>query len=323
MKNLYLIGEIEEGKTLLALQKQAGDNYADGINLVLNSPGGNVLESDAIISWLKSLKVPVQITLEYSASAASTIVSAFNGDVKLSQSVSPDANVFMIHNSRFEPGSIDKPLTAADLMHLANAATEVDNEIANTHQKATGLPLAKVKQLMDNETTLTANQVKQLGLAAKLNLNNSKMTPETTSEKEQLGFIKALIAAFSDKPAAVAPVAPVAADPIAELTAVLKDGFAALNAKIDALTELQKADTAAEALEDPATPVVTAKDPTMDMISAKLAALEKELAITKAKNQLVAIDATKVNGQASETNAAPLTGMAARAFLKSNATIKQ
>ena len=154
VKVIKLEGEVVENETLLDLKKQAGDlTHTDTLAVEIASPGGSVYEGLEIMVWLNSLseegKTVVTIVTANAYSIASLIMLAANY-----RFISRAADI-MVHNPMVPE------LTYANADKLESHAVklrELEGCLHELYQNFTGLPIERVKELMDKETYLNSTQ---------------------------------------------------------------------------------------------------------------------------------------------------------------------
>lgn len=127
------------------------------LTVIINSGGGDVVSGQEIYSILKKISGEHKVTVEVqsmAASAASMIAMA--GDVV---KMSPVA-LLMIHNA--------STCTAGDyrdMQHTAEVLQTVNAAIVEAYKAKTGMDEDTLKNMMDHETWLTANQCLENGFA--------------------------------------------------------------------------------------------------------------------------------------------------------------
>lgn len=150
--------------------KQLKEANGEEVTLKINSPGGSVFAASEIYSELRDYKGQVNIKIVgLAASAASVIAMAGHS------SMSPTAQI-MVHNvSSTAEGDY------RDMDHASEVLRNANDTIANAYIEKTGMSREKALNLMDNETWLSAQKAKELGLIDEImfsssdNINN-KMT---------------------------------------------------------------------------------------------------------------------------------------------------
>lgn len=127
------------------------------INLHINSPGGSVFEGIAIYNMLKRCKSQVNVYVDGLAASIASVI-AMSGDAIFM----PSNSMMMIHNPwtmavgnatelRKQADDLDKITQASVTTYLEKAGDKLDEPT--------------LKQLMDDETWLTAQEAVDYGLA--------------------------------------------------------------------------------------------------------------------------------------------------------------
>ncbi|MFS1133989.1 head maturation protease, ClpP-related [Enterococcus hirae] len=161
--DIYIFGEItsfkwnESDTTASSFQKdlkELGD--VKKINLHVNSPGGSVFEGIAIGNMLKQHKAYVTAYVDaLAASIASVIV------VSCDKVIMPENSMMMIHNPwSFAIGNANELRKKADDLDRI-AESSVVTYLAKAGEKLTE---EKIKQIMDEETWLSAKEAFDYGL---------------------------------------------------------------------------------------------------------------------------------------------------------------
>lgn len=130
--------------------------HANASSLILHiaSPGGSVYSGYKIYHALKNSQKPIQVLIEGEAQSMASYL------VTLGPSKICNPSRFMIHNPRT---GIEGVMTAKDMIQGANELIKIEDEMAQGYAAYTGLPLERVKQMMANETVLTAEEAVKLG----------------------------------------------------------------------------------------------------------------------------------------------------------------
>lgn len=129
----------------------------EDLTVIINSGGGDVVSGQEIYSMLKKISGEHKVTVDVqsmAASAASMIAMA--GDTVR---MSPVA-LLMIHNA--------STCTAGDyrdMQHTAEVLQTVNAAIMEAYSRKTNLTYDELKDMMDSETWLTANQCVDKGFA--------------------------------------------------------------------------------------------------------------------------------------------------------------
>lgn len=161
--DIYIFGEIVSYKwddadtTAASLQKDLKElGEVNQINLHINSPGGSVFEGIAIGNMLKQHKAHVTAHVDaLAASIASVIVASCD------KVVMPENSMLMIHNPwtfsmgnakelRKQADDLDKIAESSVVTYLSKASDKLSEE--------------KIKEIMDEETWLSAAEAYEYGL---------------------------------------------------------------------------------------------------------------------------------------------------------------
>lgn len=161
--DLYIFGDItscdwyEGDISANGLLKQLKELDASSINVHINSYGGEVSQGLAIYNTLKDSKMKVTTVCEgFACSAASVVFMA--GDERIIK----EAALLMIHNAwtwaRGDSNELKKQ--AEDLEKITQASVNAYKSKANISEE-------KIKELMDKESWLTADEAVEYGFATK------------------------------------------------------------------------------------------------------------------------------------------------------------
>ena len=135
-------------------------NTNDELEVMINSPGGQVFSALAINGLLAQHKGQVTIHVAGLAASAATIITS----LKNAKCVIDKGSMMMIHN----PSSAVAG-TSDDMKHEAEILEKNAQSIRSIYAEKTGLEEKKIKALMDAETWLTAEEAVELGFADELN----------------------------------------------------------------------------------------------------------------------------------------------------------
>ena len=138
----------------------SGINPADELEVMVNSPGGEVYSALAINGLLSQHKGAVTIHVAGLAASAATLITS----LKNAKCVIDKGSMLMIHN----PASAVMG-TADDMKHEADVLDKCAQSIRNIYADKTGLDDKEIKKLMDAETWLTAEEAVELGFADEIN----------------------------------------------------------------------------------------------------------------------------------------------------------
>lgn len=130
---------------------------AEGVDVDINSGGGEIFAGSEIYSMLRSCAVPVRIhVVGFAGSAASVIMCAGDCDIA-------PTGMVMIHNVTCTASGDYR-----DFRHQAEVTEAATNAMAQAYVEKTGRPLADFREMMDRETWMTAQQAVELGLCDRI-----------------------------------------------------------------------------------------------------------------------------------------------------------
>ncbi len=159
--DLFLEGEIAQdswfGDEVTPAQFRADLARASGrdVTVWINSPGGDVFAASMIYTALMEHKGHVTVKVEGLAASAASVI-AMAGERVL---MAPTA-FLMIHN----PMSLAMG-NAEDMRHEAEVLDEVADGLLTAYQIKTNLSRNKLRQMMDDETWMSARTAIDLGFA--------------------------------------------------------------------------------------------------------------------------------------------------------------
>lgn len=118
------------------------------INVWVNSYGGDVYAASRIYTALKEHKGKVKVKVDGVAISAASVIAMAGDEILMSPT-----SILMIHNpwGNFQG-------EAKDLRHGADVLDEVKETIINAYQLKTGKSRAKISQMMDEETWMSAKK---------------------------------------------------------------------------------------------------------------------------------------------------------------------
>lgn len=161
IKLIKLEGEVFEGVTLQDLQRQAGDlKNIKTLVCSIGSPGGDVSEGIRIMMWfdyLSSIGIKVvTLVVSNAYSIASLIMLAADHTL-----IAKDADV-MVHNPMIPELKL---VNANELEQHIKDLRELEYTMYDLYEIFTELSTEKIKELMDNETYLSATDAVRYGFA--------------------------------------------------------------------------------------------------------------------------------------------------------------
>jgi ATP-dependent Clp protease, protease subunit len=172
---IYMYGSIGQGWfadiSSKEVQQQLNDLDSSKINIHLNSGGGDVFESIAIHNLLKNHKAEIIIHVDgLAASGASVIAMAADKIIMNSNSM------LMIHNAWTVSAGNSK-----ELRKVADDLDKIDKSVLESYTSKFVGEREELKQLLADETWLTAEEALSLGLADEIAKEDEE---ETENEVE-------------------------------------------------------------------------------------------------------------------------------------------
>lgn len=125
------------------------------IRLRINSPGGDVFDGFAIYNDLKDHPAKVVVDVVGLAASAASIIAMAGDEIHMA-----DNSFMMIHNA-WTLAIGDKHA----LDDVAEILSQIDDAIAATYAKKTGISHAAIVKMMDDETWLGAEEAREKGFA--------------------------------------------------------------------------------------------------------------------------------------------------------------
>lgn len=181
--DIYIYGDItswpwqENGVSSYILSKelQELDKDIENINVYINSYGGEVAEGLAIYNALKRHKAKVTTYADgFACSIASVIFAA--GDER----VMSNTSLLMIHNAW--SGVVGN---SKDLRKQADDLDKINQASINAYMNIVNIKEEELKELMDNESWLNADEALEKGFATKI-IETEEKEVATQSIRKQL-----------------------------------------------------------------------------------------------------------------------------------------
>jgi len=123
------------------------------MDLHLNCVGGDVFEGMAIYNVIKKRKAKTTVYIEGIAASMGSVIALAADEVVMAEN-----SLFMIHNAF--GGAMGE---ADEMRKTAAVLDKISNEIADIYTKKTNLPFGRIKEMMDEETWLNADEAFELG----------------------------------------------------------------------------------------------------------------------------------------------------------------
>lgn len=163
----------------------------EGLKVIINSPGGDVQAGQEIYSILKDIKNHVTIEVQSMAASAASMIAMAGDTVKMS----PVA-LLMIHNA-----STCTSGDYRDMQHTADVLQTVNTAIMQAYIAKTGKTEDELRDMMDRETWLTANQCLENGFADEI-IKDEKQSIITNAMIGRLSVTDEMIAKVKAEKAA-------------------------------------------------------------------------------------------------------------------------
>ena len=123
------------------------------MSLHINCVGGDVFEGMAIYNVLKKRTAKTTVYIEGIAASMGSVIALAGDEVVMAEN-----SLFMIHNAW--GGAMGE---ATEIRKTAALLDKISGEIADIYTKKTNLPYNRVKEMMDEETWLSADEAYNLG----------------------------------------------------------------------------------------------------------------------------------------------------------------
>ncbi|SFB52366.1 ATP-dependent protease ClpP, protease subunit [Rhizobium sp. NFR07] len=130
------------------------------ITLRINSPGGDVFDGISIYNDLLAYDGKVKVEVVGLAASIASIIAMAGDEIVIA-----DNAMFMIHNA-WTIGVGNRH----DLSDVATVLGKIDDALARTYAARTTTGIRAIKQMMDDETWLTAREAKDAGFATSIGL---------------------------------------------------------------------------------------------------------------------------------------------------------
>ena len=125
------------------------------ITVRINSFGGDVFDGVAIYSRLIDSGAKIVVFIDGIAASAASVIAMAGHEIHIGE-----AAFIMIHDAR----TLTKG-EAADLRKTADRLDAVNEQMAGIYQRRTGLEIAKIREMMADETEFNAEQAVEFGFA--------------------------------------------------------------------------------------------------------------------------------------------------------------
>jgi ATP-dependent Clp endopeptidase proteolytic subunit ClpP len=144
-----------EGITAKSFQKELSGITASQIDLHINSPGGEVFDGITIYNLLKQHKATITTYIDGLAASIASVI-ALSGDTV----IMAENALMMIHNPwGFSMGDADT------MRKMAETLDKVAGSILLAYTEKTGMDDAEMRQMMADETWMSAQEAIDMGFA--------------------------------------------------------------------------------------------------------------------------------------------------------------
>jgi len=152
--DVYIFDEIGTFRLTAQSFIQEIKSYKDTpMSLHINCVGGDVFEGMAIYNVLKKRTARTTVYIEGIAASMGSVIALAGDEVVMAEN-----SLFMIHNAW--GGAMGE---ATEIRKTAALLDKISGEIADIYTKKTNLPYNRVKEMMDEETWLSADEAFNLG----------------------------------------------------------------------------------------------------------------------------------------------------------------
>ncbi len=152
--DVYIFDEIGTfGLTAQSFIEEIKSYKDTPMSLHINCVGGDVFEGMAIYNVLKKRTARTTVYIEGIAASMGSVIALAGDEVVMAEN-----SLFMIHNAW--GGAMGE---ATEIRKTAALLDKISGEIANIYTKKTNLPYNRVKEMMDEETWLSADEAFNLG----------------------------------------------------------------------------------------------------------------------------------------------------------------
>jgi ATP-dependent protease ClpP protease subunit len=177
------------GVTTKDIEEQLGNGNLP-LNIYINSYGGEVFEGFAIYNMLKRYSGYKTVYIDGIAASIASVIAMSGNKIIMNE-----ASMMMIHNaSGVCMGN------AEEMQKVVNALEQMNEVIKDVYKARTNLDDARLVELMNNETFMSAKDCVELGFADEILPNKSEedITNMMNSLKEMQNNIEKKIKMFND-----------------------------------------------------------------------------------------------------------------------------
>lgn len=166
------------------------EDESDPVTVHLNSPGGDVFEGVAIYNLLNQRAGDVTIQVDGYAASIASIIAMAGDTIRIAE-----AGQFMIHN----PWTVTLG-DSREHIQVAELLDSIRDQMVGVYEARTGLEGGELRELLDAETWLTAEQAVDMEFADELIPNKAKASAGLPSEgRPNYAMMKARLALLAGR----------------------------------------------------------------------------------------------------------------------------
>ena len=165
MKTFELFGEVGWEITVNDVKNIVNNNKNEDLNFVISTLGGDVNYGLSIYDLIKSHKGKTKATIIGMTASAGTIIAMSCDEVEMSENA-----LFLIHNSWTQVEG-----NKQELNKTINDLNKIDNIMVNIYSSKTGKTSEEIKDLMNEEIWLSADEAKDMGFINNITSSNLKI----------------------------------------------------------------------------------------------------------------------------------------------------
>lgn len=160
------------GMDELTFKNQLDQCQGNTLNVRINSCGGDVFTGQNIYNMLKQSGKHIKVIINGLAASIASVIAMAGDEIEM-----PKNSMMMIHN----------PMTwgdgnANDFRKQADVLDKIALTIQNVYVDKTGLSTSEIKEMMDEETWLTAEEAKEKGFCTQITEDNANIKASTHSK---------------------------------------------------------------------------------------------------------------------------------------------
>lgn len=197
---IWIDEEITEDTYQSVKAQLINTSAAPKLTLHIASPGGSVYAGYKIYHAIKNSRKPIEVIVEGEAMSMGSYL------MLLGPSKACNPSRIMIHNPQ---SGVEG--TSADMINGANELIKIEEEMAQEYSRKTGIPVDKIKMMMEKETYMTAQEAKDMGFVDEVVSNTylkavaiGKPMKEKSIAQKALALAQEALATIGIKPQAVA-----------------------------------------------------------------------------------------------------------------------